>query len=416
MLKYLRVLSIFYRRNFSKNVILVLFTLLTNLTLSLFLIFNESSAAILPRLNESYFEELSVDLSKYGSAPTNNELINVKTYERPSLVFINSLMERTGPFMIRPDYTFLFQKSKLHLFAKELSNPLFVTHMVQGYGIGINRAYYEFLRKEVALHSENFKVALTINTKLMIESKEVEFSFSDELEISFIYDEPTVFTSPKLYLPETYLDTSLGRTFLFEDVSLTNYLLNLNPTDELANRKFRCHLRDRLQLEKLKKIINELSSTEDGYEISADYLAKVASFTALYEYLKILMTLLLWFVIIATLIISVVIAHTSLMASLRQMALLVMIGAKKSDLYVLYFLLLSFNFLLGLVSLTLLPSIIPFLNTLLFSFLHFEITLTISIYSLISTFSFLYLFLLLIISLIFVFNLRRPLLYLLIDA
>lgn len=414
--KYLKVLRVFYKRNFVKNALMVVFLLITNLTISVFLSLFNSSQMVVKVLNDSYFEHQSVNISKFASIDTNNELIKVRTYERPSLSFMNSLMTRTGRFEIRPDYTTFFNDFNVTIFDKVVTRPQFITYMHGNYGIGINEAFYHLINDEVTLDPHNLRLKLELKTTFMVDGEARTLVHNDEVFINFIYEEPSYFSSPKIYLPENYLDVTIGSYAISEGVSLTNYLLNLNSHDELANLSLRCHFHSREQYASFVQIIDEISGAFNGYEISSDHLNKIASFTALYAYLEILIKILFVFVVIALIVILVVIAHTSLLANMRQMALLNVLGAKKGDLYVFFVFLLTFNFVLGLFSLVLLPSLLTLFNHLLYYLLRINISLTLNINHLIMVMSLNYLFLLSAITIIFMLNMRRPLLYLLLDA
>lgn len=91
-------------------------------------------------------------------------------------------------------------------------------------------------------------------------------------------------------------------------------------------------------------IVNEVSNNESGIEVSGDHINKIESFNALYDYLSILMKLFLAFVIIGSVVIYVVIAHTALLTILRQMALFAVLGASKKQIYEIYLFLIIINF------------------------------------------------------------------------
>lgn len=416
ILKYLPILRVFYNRNFTKNALMVSFLLVTNLTVSVFLFFFSSSQTIMPVLNESYFETLSVNISRFNSVATNNELIKVRTYERPSLSFMNSVMTRTGRFDIRPDYSMFLSELTVSLYAKEVATPLVVTYMHNNQGIGINEAFYSLLSKEVTLSEEQLSLRLVLRKKFMIENLERILEHEDDVLINFIYEEPSYFSTPKLYIPESYLDATIGSYLVSEGLTLTNYLLNINTDNELANLSLRCHFNSLAQYNLFKDIVADISSDDYGYEITGDHLQKIASFAALYAYLEILIKILFIFVIVALIVILFVIAHTSLLSNMRQMALLNVLGAKRSDLYTFFFMLLSFNFILGLYSLLLLPPLLPLFSKLLFHLLRIDIALAINIHYLIMAMCLNYLFLIFVLTTIFMLNMRRPPLYLLIDA
>ncbi len=416
MAKFIKVLTILYRRNFTKNVLMIVFMMITNFIMLTFVLFATTSANILSAINDQYFESLSVDVSRYTTAATNNELINVRNYERPPLSYMHALMEETGRFTIRPDYTMFFNETKLLLFDKVLANPLFITYSHPNRGIGINRTFYNEIKKEVALTEERFTMNFVLDMTFLVNNEVTTIQYEELITPLFIYDEPTYFSAAKLYIPQAFIDRTIGSIFINEGQTVNNYLLNINNDHELANLRWRCHFQDKAQLALFTKITSDSSDTHNGLELSADYLQKVASFHALYDYLYILGVILFIFVIVGSAVIYTVIAHTALLANLKQMALLSVLGAKRSDLYVLYVLLITFNFVLGLSGLLIIQPFLITLQNMFRYFLHLRLAINITIQPFIVIILGNYLFLLSIIMIIFLVNMRRPLLYLLIDA
>ncbi len=389
---------------------------MTNFITMTFVLFAATSNNVLSAINEQYFEHLSVDVSRYSTAATNNELINVKNYERPSLSYMHALMEETDRFTIRPDYTMFFKETKLLLFDKVLPNPLFITYGHTNEGVGINRTFYNEIKKEVALFEDNFTLTFVLDMTVLVNNEVKTIQYEERITPLFIYDEPTYFSTSKLYLPQAFIDRTIGSIFINDGQTLNNYLLNINNDHELANLRLRCHFNNKAQLALFTKIVADSSDNDNGVEISADHLQKVASFHALYDYLYILGVILFIFIIVGSVVIYIVIAHTALLANLKQMALLSVLGAKRSDLYVLYVSLLTFNFVLGLSGVLIVKPFLKGLQNMLLHFLHLRLQIDITLQPFLLIIFGNYLFLISIITIIFLFNMRRPLLYLLIDA
>ena len=162
-------------------------------------------------------------------------------------------------------------------------------------------------------------------------------------------------------------------------------------------------------------IVKQVSNDERGIEVSGDHINKIDSFNALYDYLSILMKLFLVFVIIGSIVIYVVIAHTALLTILRQMALFAVLGASKRHLYEIYLFLIIINFLLSAVSFLLLPSLLPVISFILHKLLGVYVVLKLNYTMLVVMLSANLLLLIILITIIFLINMRRPLLYLLID-
>lgn len=410
-----KVLSTLYKRNIKKNTLMVIFMIFTNISLMLFLLFFSSNEALLTTLSSSYLEHLSVDVSLYESQPTNNSLINVKTYKRPTIDYLNSIMRVTDNFKIRPDYSPLLADKTLFIFDKEIPNILITILGENSEEVGINRALYKELLKAASFSNEEIIIRFSLATTLFIDEEETKINYEHDFRITYIYDEPTYFSSPKLYIPQNMIDATLGSIFIKSGVTLNNYLLNLNAEHELTNYRYKCHFKSVAQKEKFMSIVHDVSTKEQGIEVSGDYISKVESFTALYSYLSILIKLFLAFVIIGSVVIYVVIAHTSLLAILRQMALFAILGAKSKDLYYIYLFLISINFLLSIVSFVLLPYFLPLLSRLLYKLLGVCVALTLNYKLLIFMISVNFITLLVILTVIFLINMRKPLLYLLID-
>jgi ABC-type antimicrobial peptide transport system permease subunit len=110
-----------------------------------------------------------------------------------------------------------------------------------------------------------------------------------------------------------------------------------------------------------------------------------------------------------------VIAHTALLTILRQMALFAVLGASKKQIYEIYLFLIIINFLLSSVSFLLLPSLLPVVSFILHKLMGVYVVLELNYTMLVLMLSADLLTLLILITIIFLINMRRPLLYLLID-
>lgn len=416
IIKYFKLLGVFYRRNLSKNRLMVLFMAITNLILVIFLLFFASKDEIVYKLEKSYLEHLSLDVSNYSSVSTNNSLINVKTYKRPDLEFLSSIMENTGQFKIRPDYSLLFQSATFSAFEKELEPPQVIIHNIQTYNVGINQKYADEIFKAINVSSDQLFLKVEINYSLKIFEEEISITFVDEMKVDYVYHEPTYLSSSKIYISQEYIDAKLGNYIVQEGVNLNNMLLNLASDHPMTNYRFKLHMNDVFQKQHLLKIINDISDQKDGFEVSSDQIYKVESFRALYSYLEILINVFLVFVIVGSIVIYVVIAHTSLLSTLKQMALLSIIGATKEDLYFLYLILILINFICALGSIFIFPTMLPSLNRLLYFIMHIEINLQINFGTVLVVIISNYLLLITLVTIIYIVNIRRPLLYLLLDA
>lgn len=414
IITFLKVIFNLYKRNIKKNRLMVIFMIFTNLTLMLFFVFFASNEVLVDTLSSNYLEHLSVDVSLYESLPTNNELINVKTYRRPSIDYLNSMMKVIDNFTIRPDYSPLLREKNINILDKEVPNVLII---ILGGGkkeIGINTTLYNELQNLVSVKDEEILFNFYLKTTLFIE-EEIIIDYHTQFPISYIYDEPTYFSVPKLYISQTVIDATMGSIFIKPGLTLNNYLLNINDDHELSNYRYRCHFKDEEQKQKFMMVVKAVSNSERGIEVSGDYINKIDSFTALYDYLNILMKLFLAFVIIGSIVIYVVIAHTSLLTILRQMALFAILGASKNHLYDIYFLLIFLNFFLSLVSYLIGPFLMPFLSLILYKLLGVYVPLTLNYTMLFLMIGANFVLLFVLITVIFVINIRRPLLYLLID-
>lgn len=410
-----KVIANLYKRNIKKNRLMVIFMIFTNITLMLFLVFFSSSETLAQTLAEGYLEYLSVDVALYESQPTNNPLINVKSYRRPSIDYLNSIMKVTESFVIRPDYSPLLYEKEIMVLGKEIPNVLITIIGENTNEIGINRAFYNELNKLVSIKDDEMLLHFYIKTTIFIDDEEVLIDYYNQFPITYIYDEPTYFSVPKLYISQNTIDATLGNIFLKPGLTLNNYLLNLNPEHELSNYRFKCHFKNAAQKDKFMHIVNEVSNNESGIEVSGDHINKIESFNALYDYLSILMKLFLAFVIIGSVVIYVVIAHTALLTILRQMALFAVLGASKKQIYEIYLFLIIINFLLSSVSFLLLPSLLPVVSFILHKLMGVYVVLELNYTMLVLMLSADLLTLLILITIIFLINMRRPLLYLLID-
>lgn len=384
--------------------------------LVLFVLVYSEGPKIITVFEQSYFEHLSVDISLYQSVETNNDLINVKSYARPSLSYVQTFMTHTGEFSVRPDYSFFWQSSEVTIYDKKLALPQIITYSEPRQGIGINDAYLKVLEENTSVNKDDINLKLKINTSFTVNEVVIAVNLSESLNVDFIFNEPNYFQTPKLYLPQGVVDKTLGSLMISPGVTLNNFLLNINASNELLSQKLRCHFQSNEQLQSFIKISEDVKGVDHGIEISGDHISKAASFKALYEYLNILIIMLFVFVVIASLVIYFVVAYTSLMSILPQAALLKLLGAKKSDIFFIFLYLSTFNFILGLGGVILIPRVLPLISGLIHQILvlNLSFTLNYNLVSLIVTGNYLLLFAT--ITIIFLVNMRRPLLYLLIDG
>lgn len=411
-----RLFSVLYQRNLVKNMFMVTFMLITNLVLGFFIVFLQSESLIIPSLSTSYFEHLSVDIQAYERISSNNDLIAIKKYKRPDIDYLHNLMEHSGRFKIRPDYKEILAGSSLKLYYKELPNPLFVVvdHIKSGFGI--NNTYLELLKNEIAIEETDFLLSLNLSFNIKYEEEDISFVIKDDLPIDFIFKEPKYFATPKLYVPQEYIDKTIGALAVKEGLTLNNYLLNLKDDNSLTNYKFCVHFISISQKESVSLLLKSGNTQDQGVELTSDAINKVNSFKALYDYVNILVMVFFIFIIIASFIMHIIVAHTSLLALQKQLALLQIIGGSKSDLLVLFLALSFFNFMLGLLSFFILPIIMPLVSYVLYLYLNVTITIFINVKTIISLIVVTLFILMTLIIGLFLFNTRRPLLYLLIDA
>ncbi len=206
-----KVIANLYKRNIKKNRLMVIFMIFTNITLMLFLVFFSSSETLAQTLAEGYLEYLSVDVALYESQPTNNPLINVKSYRRPSIDYLNSIMKVTESFVIRPDYSPLLYEKEIMVLGKEIPNVLITIIGENTNEIGINRAFYNELNKLVSIKDDEMLLHFYIKTTIFIDDEEVLIDYYNQFPITYIYDEPTYFSVPKLYISQN----TIGRAIIF---------------------------------------------------------------------------------------------------------------------------------------------------------------------------------------------------------
>lgn len=411
-----RLFKVLYQRNLVKNMLMVSFMLITNLVLGFFIVFLQSESLIIPSLSTSYFEHLSVDVQSYERISSNNELIAIKKYKRPDINYLHNLMEHSGRFKIRPDYKEILSLSTLKLYEKELPRPLFIVVDNIKSGFGINNTYLDLIKNDITIEDNEFLLSLNLTFNITYEEEDITFVIEDELPIDFIFKEPKYFASPKIFIPQEYIDKTIGALPVKEGLSINNYLLNLSEDHALTNYKYRLHFDSVTQKEHVSSLLNAGNTKEQGVELSSDANNKVNSFKALYDYLNILVMVFFIFIIIASLIMHIIVAHTSLLALQKQLALLQIIGGSKSDLLLLFLALNLFNFMIGLLSLFILPLMMPVVSYFLYIYLNVAITIYINVKTIILLILINLVILITLIISLFLFNTRRPLLYLLIDA
>lgn len=413
---FYNLVKVLYKRNFTKNTMIIIFMLVINLVFGFYAIFKTSEAYLLKTLSQSYYEHLSVDVSFYESTNTSNALINVKKYKRPSIDHLYAFTDYTERLIVRPDFTKILANATLSCFDKSLPLPQFVVVNSSVASFGINRTFLDIINENINNSSESLALHFALQFTITENDELIQVEYNDTLPIDFIFEEPAYFSAPKLYIPQEYIDQHIGSLFLFEGVTLNNYLFNIHSEHELSNYKFRVHFQDVAQKEKFMTIVSSSNTREEGIEVSSDEIFKVASFNALFSYLNILAQVFLVFIIIGSLVMHGIVAHTSLLALQKQMALLNIIGAQKIDLLILFLLLSFINFIIGLASLFLLPSFLPIFSYVFLVFLKINLKVVIDYSMLLLMVLSSGLILLLLLISLFLINMRRPLLYLLIDA
>lgn len=404
----------FYNRNIAKNIMMVAFMLFTNLIFGLFSIFIESEKVVIPTLSASYLEHLSVDVSLYESISTNNDLINVKRYKRPSISYLESFSSQSE-FIIRPDFSKVFRYTKVSIHDKELPLPEFVVINNIPHDIGINESFLEVIKESVSVDEKSLLLDFNLLLPQMKEDS-LNIEYNTTLKIDFIYQEPAYFSVPKIYISQDFVDQNIGSLEIYEELMLSNYLFNLHSEHEMSNYRFRLHFNNYEERMKFIKIVEDINTNQNGVELTSDEIIKVKSFSSLYDYLNILVTVFLGFIIIGGLVMNGIISYTALMSLQKQMALLNILGATKVDLLFLFILINLCNFIMGLMSFLLLPYLLPVVSTVFYKFLHIRVAISMNLLT-ISTIIFLNIIVFMILLiLLFLINNRRPLLYLLLDA
>ncbi|MDY0214868.1 MAG: hypothetical protein RBS24_05050 [Bacilli bacterium] len=404
----------FYNRNIAKNIMMVAFMLFTNLIFGLFSIFIESEKVVIPTLSASYLEHLSVDVSLYESISTNNDLINVKRYKRPSISYLESFSSQSE-FIIRPDFSKVFRYTKVSIHDKELPLPEFVVINNIPHDIGINESFLEVIKESVSVDEKSLLLDFNLLLPQMKEDS-LNIEYNTTLKIDFIYQEPAYFSVPKIYISQDFVDQNIGSLKIYEELMLSNYLFNLHSEHEMTNYRFRLHFNNYEERMKFIKIVEDINTNQNGVELTSDEIIKVKSFSSLYDYLNILVTVFLGFIIIGGLVMNGIISYTALMSLQKQMALLNILGATKVDLLFLFILINLCNFIMGLMSFLLLPYLLPVVSTVFYKFLHIRVAISMNLLT-ISTIIFLNIIVFMILLiLLFLINNRRPLLYLLLDA
>lgn len=404
----------FYNRNIAKNIMMVAFMLFTNLIFGLFSIFIESEKVVIPTLSASYLEHLSVDVSLYESISTNNDLINVKRYKRPSISYLESFSSQSE-FIIRPDFSKVFRYTKVSIHDKELPLPEFVVINNIPHDIGINESFLEVIKESVSVDEKSLLLDFNLLLPQMKEDS-LNIEYNTTLKIDFIYQEPAYFSVPKIYISQDFVDQNIGSLEIYEELMLSNYLFNLHSEHEMTNYRFRLHFNNYEERMKFIKIVEDINTNQNGVELTSDEIIKVKSFSSIYDYLNILVTVFLGFIIIGGLVMNGIISYTALMSLQKQMALLNILGATKVDLLFLFILINLCNFIMGLMSFLLLPYLLPVVSTVFYKFLHIRVAISMNLLT-ISTIIFLNIIVFMILLiLLFLINNRRPLLYLLLDA
>lgn len=403
-----------YFRNIKKNRLMVIFMLITNFLMGSFVLFLDADKEVIPRLDQSYLEHLSVGISSYETLHTNNDLINVRMHQRPSMAILNSIMSHVGYFEIRPDYGLIFEQAEIMMFEKNLTMPSIAIHDIKTDEIGINRSFYN----EILDHVQPFdELVINLKIALFISINEVDryIHINEPLKISYIHDEAPFFMGPKLYLPQSMIDEKIGGYKLSHDVTINDYLLNLPNDHPYSGYQFLCHLESSVQKQRLISLIEDISNDKNGYVLTGDTVNKLQSIKAMFSYINLLVSIFLVLIVIGCTVVYVTIIHTSLLSSMRQMALLSIWGAKKGQLFAIFISLVIFNYLLGLSVFFIFPSLITMLNYLLSNFLRIPLFFSFKLSRILILVTSQFMILTFFYSLVFFVNNHKPLLYLLLD-
>ncbi|MFA5659836.1 MAG: hypothetical protein WC968_00330 [Bacilli bacterium] len=411
----LKLFKTLYNRNLKKNRLMVIFMLLTNFLLGSFVLFLDADKEVVTRLDQSYLEHLSVGISSYETLTTNNELINVRMHQRPPMDILTSMMTHIGYFEVRPDYGLLFDHAELMMFEKILNKPTIAIHALKTNAIGINRSFYDELIDAVQPLDSliiNLKIAFTLS----LNATDLDININESLSISYIHDEAPFFLTPKLYLPQSMIDEKIGGYQLFEDVTINDYLLNLPNDHPSSGYQLLCHLESNAQKQRLISLVEDLSDDTYGYVLTGDTVSKLQSVKAMFFYVNLLVSIFLVLIVIGCIVVYVTIIHTSLLSSMRQMALLSIWGAKKGQLFALFISLVMFNFVMGLSVFLLFPPLITALNRFLSSFLRMPLIFGFKSFRIFILITSQFVIMTILYTVLFFVNNRKPLLYLLLDA
>lgn len=413
MKNFINILRILFRKNHGKNVLLIVFLFISNLVTGTFLNLINMKEDISNSMERGYLEHLSLNVSTFTTSSTNNNLVNVKSYKRPSLDYLSSLTDFIGDFVIRPDYTPVFNGSSFSIFGEDIQIDTFIVHNLATHDIGINRAFFSKLQDVFNLETEII-INMNINLELLINQDISIFTYQTDMKVGYIYDEPSYLTRPKIFLSQAYIDNNIGNILINNEISLTNYLLSLPPDNPLTNYRLTCHFANYGQLVSFKQMMRDMQE-DSNIELSSDVLLKVESFTAIYLYISLLAKVFLVFIIIANLVVYFVIVHTSLLANMRQMTLLAILGAEKHFLYCLNLSILGFNLIISGFSFFIIPTINMFINSLISFFFNFSLVGPSNSNCTFGLICLEAVLILIIFNIIYSVQMRKPLLYLLLD-
>lgn len=361
----LKIIKTLYIRNFGKNILISMLLITTNLIVILFLTFYTSGQSFLVKIPQSYYEYLSVDIEQNTQLPSNNELVNIKQTKRPAALLLNSMMTHTGPFVVKPTYSHFLENSTFSLYGKVIQSPHIIICNNESNLVAINQTYFEMLQNEVQIENQSFDLAFKVLTSLIVNEQELLFEINEMLSVQIIVSEINYFAIPKLYLSQAYVDNVFGNTLLDDESTFEEYLLSLHDDHPLTNHRYRLHFPNEKTYFKFKKVINEISNEQTRLELIGDYIIKTATFTALFNYLNIIIVLFLIITLIGFLTITIIVGHTSINAITKQFALLKIFNARDSFLHRINFFIGVINYSWSLTVFLLTPIIIKLINVLI---------------------------------------------------
>lgn len=410
-LLHLKLLHLFNKKSGKRNFVMVILFLLTNIIAAMSFAFLFASQNLEVKMRQSYYEHLSVSVTSYVQTETNHKLINVKQYRRPEYNNLLSIMDYSGEFSVKPDYSYFFRYLSLSLFAKEIETPTFVLVADYSNSIYINRHFEEQIKKDFSLDQSLIGIDFSFN---YIFDEGIEINDEFTLFISKVIDEPNYFASNKIYLPQNIVDEIIGNYFV-NDSKMANYIFNLPNDHHYTNFQYVLHFPNEQTYLKFINIITDSKTNEHGLELVADHLTKVLAISSLFDYLEIIIVIFLVITIIGVMTILIMIVSSLFIVTTRQSALLLFLGATKGDAISIFLSLVFKNYLLSSVYLLFFPKLMVVINNYIFeqfrigNFFNLTVNNFVLMYFLIALFIF--------ISTLFLMSVKfkRPLFYLLLD-